>query len=667
MQASTPATAATAPDAQAALAANEFFRSNLAAIKRWAPHLYRQLSAITAPYTDLIVDPDGTIDIGFRGQRLYGEDAVAYANARIEDFAKAPTREYINEPDPAKMKGMTGDFCEALREGMRGAGITYKPDQRFPDSHFLLNFGVGLGLHLKAMVERTGAKVAVLIEPNIEYLYHSLFVTDWAELFEFGERRGVRFSLVVSQKPAEIAAKTGQVLRGNNPSLLDGVSLFSGYRSIILDRAKELVRQDLFLSLSGLGYFEDEVIMCRNAVGNLAAGAGPILGQGLPARDEPLFLVGSGPSVESDLDFIAAQSGRAVLLSIGTGLRTVLAHGIRPDFHLELENGPGTPEVVAATARDFDIGGVTLVASATVNPSLPGLFDATTLFFRERVVPTQIFGGPFQIVQPAGPTVANAALVSAIRLGFREIYLFGVDMGSKAEGRFHAKGSVYGAGQREEKITATRLFPGNFGGTATGTHVFDWSRKVIENTLQHYRSVRVYNCSDGVRIEGAIPKVSRAVSLPARPVDRAALMREITKGLVRAKPEIWSDMWRQAAVRAQGEAIFDRIESVLAELRADRDSRADWLQGLCDVMASMAQQSPVVATLLSGSLQLAVGCASWYERRLVDSGQRAAYRRMAAEELVAMTGRLRAGLDDLTTEIEATLDVAAPTDRAADP
>ena len=93
------------PEAPEAPATNDFFQKNLAAIKQWAPYLYSRLAAIEVPNTDLIVNPDGGIDIGFRGQRLYGQDAVAHASAQIEQFAKAPIREFINEPDPAKNDG----------------------------------------------------------------------------------------------------------------------------------------------------------------------------------------------------------------------------------------------------------------------------------------------------------------------------------------------------------------------------------------------------------------------------------------------------------------------------------------------------------------------------------------------------------------------------------
>jgi flagellin glycosyltransferase Maf-like protein/6-hydroxymethylpterin diphosphokinase MptE-like protein len=646
-------------------AANDFFQQNLAAIRRWAPYLYSRLAAIEVPNTDLIVDPDGGIDIGFRGQRLYGQDAVAHASARIEQFVKVPTREFINEPDPAKMMGMTGDFCAALRDRMKDAGIACDPAKTFSNSHFLLVFGIGLGLHLQTLIERTEAKVAILIEPNIEYLYHSLFVTDWATLFEFGDRRGVRFSLIVGQKPAEIAAKAGQVLRSNNPSLLDGVSLFTDYSSVILDRAKDLIRRDLFLSVSGLGFFDDERIMCRNTVGNLAAGEAEILGEYLSTRGEPLFVIGSGPSVESDLDFIAAHAGQAILMSIGTGLRSLLVHGIRPDFHIELENDLGTAEMVAAIAEEFGIGGVTLVASVTVHPDLARIFDRTIFFFRERVTPTQIFGGLFSILQPAGPTVANSALVSSIRLGFRTIYLFGVDMGSKSDGRFHARGSVYDTGFLDEYVEVSQSFPGNLGGSAVGSHVFDWSRKVLENTMHHYRSVQVYNCSDGVRIDGAIPKVSRAIQLPEAVIDRIAVEREISRGLTRCERDLWSKQWRESDIRAQSAAILDHMEEVLAALAADRETSVDWLQGFCDALQAMELQSPANAALLGGTLQLAVGCASWYDRRISDPSQTGLYRRIAAAELSALVKRLRQGLEALLDEMEATLDRRDAHDQAA--
>lgn len=634
----------------------DFFNRNLAALKRWAPHLYSRLKAIKAPYTEILFDDDGGIDIGFRGQRLYGRDAVAVANEQIENLARKPVREYINEPDTSKMQGLTGMFCGGLLSRMAEQGLTYDSRNRPQEAHFLIIFGVGLGLHLEAAVEETKAKVVIVIEPHLEFVYQSLFVTDWVSLFENGEAKGVRFCLIVEQSPSDIADRCINLMRGNNPVLIDGMVFFTNYVSPILESARDLIRKDLYLAVSGLGYFDDEVIMCRNTARNLGCGPVEILSDYLPAREEPLFIVGSGPSVEADMDFIVSHAGKAMIMTIGTGLRGLLRRGIKPDFHVELENQNFNTNIIAATASDFDIHGITLVGSVTLQKRMVDSFDESILFFREGVSPTKLFGRPFRVVRPAGPTVANAGAVSAIRMGFRDIYLFGVDMGTTMEGRFHSEGSVYGAGILNEIATASIVYPGNFGGDATGCFIFDWSRKVLENTFHYYREVNVYNCSRGVRIAGSIPKVSRAIQLENDTVDRVGVRRDIKKGLLQCKPELWRDMWRDAGIREQSERIFAWIEEISTGLRNAPEQNDDWVDNFCALIGRMQAESPVNTSFMGGTLQLIVGSASWYERRLNEPSRKGEYRRIVGEQLRTILNEFKPRMGDVYGEIESAME-----------
>ena len=638
-----------------AQAGRAFFERNLATIKTWAPNLHSRLAAIRNPHTEMIVDEDGGIDIGFRGRRLYGHDAVAVANAQVEDFLEKPNREFIEEPEFDVLSGVSGNFCKSLVYRMKEAGIEYDPGGGGSACHFLLFFGVGLGLHVETVVEETEARFVILIEPHIEFIYQSLFVTDWAGLQERAEARGVRFVFIVDQSPGTITGRIMHLMRSNHPGLIDGTSYFLNYRSPILDRAIELFRKELFTTVAGLGYFEDEVIMARNGTMNLAAGPAEILSDFLPPRDEPLFIVGSGPSVEKDLDFVAAHAERAVIMSIGSGLRGLLERGIYPDFNVEMENFSGNAEITEITAKEFDFKDVILIGSCTVQPRMAACYKRAIFFFREGVSATELYGGPFSVVRPSGPTVANAGLVSGIRLGFREIYLFGVDMGTKVEGKYHASGSVYGAGLRGEIARPSIAFPANFGGSATGVYIFDWSRKVLENTIRHFSEVRVYNCSDGARIEGAMPKVSRAIELKNGPVDRERLLADLDRGMTRCQPELWSKLWHEAEVREVGRAVLERFDRARAGLTESDDASADWLQGLCGAIDALNALSSPNKPFMLGTMTLAVGYASWYDRRIRDPEQRRAYRRIVAEEFGQVTGYLREHLDLLCDELEATL------------
>jgi hypothetical protein len=639
-------------DAAEANPVPDFLQANLAAFKRWAPHLYGRLAAVAAPNSELTVGPDGRIDMAFRGQGFYDGDAVAATNAQLDRYFAKPLRHVINEPEPERLEGACGDFCATVTRRLAEQAIAYDGANTPPESHVLVVFGIGLGLHVGPLIERTGARVAVLIEPNLEFLYHSLHITDWHAIYESAAEEGRQVVVIVEQDSSTIASRGRQTLRANNPALLDGIYLYTHYPSAVLEQAKERVQHELFLTLSGLGFFEDELIMTRNAVANLSRGSVDILCDYHARRDDPLFIVGSGPSVERDLDFIADHAEQAVVISIGSGLRVLLHKGIRPDFHVELENGEGNVEIMAATAKDYDLGGITLLASLTVHPKMVEKFDRAILFFRERVSSTTLFHGGLKMLQPAGPTVANSALVAGIRLGFREMHLFGLDMGSKVEGRFHAEGSVYGAGLRTEVAKPNRRFAGNFGGEVTGETIFNWSRKVLEGVLQVHRGVRAYNCSDGVRIAGAIPKVARAVELGRTPLDRAVLQAGIAKFLRRYSLDHLRRTWSDQDSRAEAEETFCSIEGILDRAAGDPEPGIAWIHDIFEVVRPDNKAKAVITAYLSGTLSICIGCANWYDRRIADLGDRRRCRRIAIEEFRALVGALRDELSALFDEVD---------------
>ena len=608
---------------------SELFNANLAAFKEWSPHLYTRLSGLSEVNSLLVTDQDGKLDMEFRGQRFYGGDAQAYAEEQLARFIADPQRHWINKPDPERLKGTCGDFCIALTAKMAAQGITISPISARSECDMLAIFGAGLGLHLAPLIAHSQARLVIIVEPNLEFLYHSLFVTDWHGLFHDAARDGRKILLIAERDSQGIATRVREAIRLNNPAMIDGMLMYSHYPSVILEQAKERVHQEMFLVLAGLGFFEDELVMTENAYANLARGPAGILSDYHPARKEPLFIVGSGPSLQSDLDFIAQHAERAVIMSIGTGLRVLRQRGIRPDFHVELENALPTVAHLSETAERFGLEGITLVASATVQPRVPELFDRSIFFFREAVSSTALFGRFHKVLRPAGPTVANTATIAAICMGFREIYFFGVDMGSRWKDRFHVEGSPYTAGVFADYAKPTQTFPANFGGLASGEAILNWSRHVLETVLWVHRGVRVYNCSDGVRIAGAIPKVSRAIELPKAAIDRAGLRRSLDSCLREFRSQLLGELWDGAARRATLDEVFDRIDRLLAANATDPQPKTAWANDLFQLVRSDGPAGPIMSSYLLGTTILLIGCMLWHDRRIEHDDRCGDFRRIA--------------------------------------
>ena len=629
--------------------------ANLAALKDWAPSLQALLAGLSEVHSELLTDPDGGLDIAFLGQRFYQADARAQAGAQVARFFKAPTRNLLNEPDPESLKGGIGAFCERVTSRLAEAGIAYDKALRHEESHFLVVLGIGLGLHLPELLARSRCRCLVLIEPTLENLYHSLRVLDWAGLFAEAARREVEIVFITERDPSDIAQKTLAAIRGNNPVLIDGLYLFEHYPSAILQQAAAQLKRELYSTIRGLGFFEDEEVMARNAVANLDRPRLRLIDQSQPSLETPLLIVGSGPSLEQELDFLEGAAGRVAIMSIGTTLRILLERGIRPDFHIELENTENCARSIEATAAEFGTAGITLLAALSVDRRLSDCFEEPVFFLREENTGTVLLGQPAMPLSPSGPTVANAGLSAAIRLGFREIYLFGVDMGAREHGRYHAEGSVFSTGLLPENRRAHQRFAGNFGGEAWGEAVLNWSRLYLEAVLRMFVGISVYNCSDGVRIEGALPKVSRAIALPEQPLDRAALLRRLAAGLAGFDKAELASTCQAGIAKARGDAVLERLIACLRAAEAGDLEDGEWVYEVFRLLRAETAARTLTGSFVKGSVLMILGCALWYDKRLSDRAQLAAFRRIALQEAIAALEEFRGRIDRIFAEAERVL------------
>ena len=624
---------ATMHDSDADSAQNAVFERNMAAFRDFAPRLHGMLKAIERPVSRLEVTADGSVDIAVHGRKLYGRDAVAYTQEQLTRYFENPTRHFVGKPKPEMIPGLPARFCIALNDRAEQQGIRYGDDNGAEDCWFTVVFGIGLGLHLQTLAERTGCRKLILVEPIIENIYHSLSVIDWQEIFRpsNGTPRLVHFVTETAQEV--IASNLRTIIREQGTTLLDGMYVYSHYPLTTLARAEALFNRDIFMHLAGLGFFEDELIMTANTVGNLARADARVIVRPLPTHDTPVLLCGSGPSIDGCFDKIRELQDRAIIVSLGSCLRSLLSHGIRPDYHVEMENELDNAKNICRTDDEFGVHGITLIASTTVRPAGAERFDDTILYFRDRLSSSHLFGQGIEWLGSCGPTVTNAALIALLYLGFRNFSFFGIDMGSRDVARYHASDTFIGMGQAREWGSGRRVpVIANFGGTAYAEGVLRWSRLAIETVVRLHEDAKFINCSDGAQIAGTLPMLPHRFNLDTPPLDRARLSAKLDEFLPMFGEQRRRTAWDRPAQERGIEAMIAQLGTLFDEVAVAPEAGIDWLKEVYD-STSYDSSSPAVPAFLFGSVAMMVCAVWWYDRRIRDAEQRDAFRRIAAEEL----------------------------------
>lgn len=501
-----------------ASANEERIQRNRAFLTARFPELAETLAASAAA---IPVHDDGVlIDLDLGQNRLYGSDGRTLAAEQVAGYMEKPLRFFITDLSGANIASNSSfRLFRRLQDELEGRGIGINDLNAKPqyEGCFLIVLGLGLGYHLQELIDRAGAKVVLIVEPHAEFLRHSLESLDWADFISRNEERGCKFSIVIPNSAAEALRKISLHFTDYGSHFIDGAYLFVHYPSITLFDIRDRLFESVQVLYSSRGYHEDELVMLTNSAANLALGNFRWLdGKLRPERSEPVFIIGSGPSIDKSIEHIKRLRERAVVFSCGTGLRVCLSNGILPDFHCEIENGPQVHQVLSVVRSQFDFKGMTLIAPFSVDPRVPALFDDVILFFRDAISGSRILTDHANEIYLAVPTVTNCALRTALAMGFGTCYLFGVDCGTKDTSRQHSRQSVYFHAdmfKAEPRTDMTYTFRGNFGGLVKSNWILMFTRMMIAEVCRVYQP-KVFNCSDGAEIRGTTPKVAEAVKLP---------------------------------------------------------------------------------------------------------------------------------------------------------
>lgn len=465
------------------------------------------------------------------------EGAADAAQAAMAAWRQAPDGIVFGDPSHCNLSAVSLRLCDDLVAWLEAnGGVASLRPAPTVDAAFLFLFGLGDGTALPELLAETTARVVVVIETDPGLVRRSAEMVDWPEMFGIAARRGLAIRWIAETEILPIVVQIERLLHEVGNTFLDGSCIVRLGRSWLLDAAHDALRERLPNFHLSRGFFEDEVEMMRNCHVNLARYSMRLVeDRPMAAVDVPLFLIGSGPSLDRDLVHIARCRDRAMIVSCGTALRVLLRNGIRPDFHCEVERVPAAAALMQELSAEHSLSGITLIASSTAHPETCALFDEVWMYWRAAVGPARVVNPGVAPLRHADPLVTNAALESTAALGFRQIYLFGCDLALGAHGSHHARDAAYYDEDKahlnaECRASTPRTVPGNFGGQVTTLWAYDLARRML-GVVARRRQLTLFNCSHGARIEDAAPKVAAALKLAGPVLDRDGLRRRIGTSL----------------------------------------------------------------------------------------------------------------------------------------
>lgn len=511
------------------------FAVNISAFEDYIPDIAQAFKYYTPENFELVAT-DASVDLVQKGSDVltFGGDAYRSCLFDFELFKRNP--ESSNMLVNKTIEGSGVLHYEYLNKLVSLQNRELENAERFfPDSlGLMICFGLGTGFYLEELISHHQVNRLYIYEPNHDFFYASLHLIDWKSILEKLDVMGSSLHFCLGANEQAFFSDLTKELSFKGGYDIGKSYLYKHYESDTINKACDVFNQRSYELAFGFGFFDDGLIATAHHYHNLKNI--PVI-ENKPHfntnSDIPVFLCGNGPSLDKNISLIKAQKSKAIVISCGTAIDSLLKNGIVPDMHVEQERTWQVTERLLTVDPDV-LKDIVLLSMNTVSPEAFGLFDRKIMGLKLNEPPTSL---TYEMSEEAkkmkgilycNPTVANTALCIVEALGFKNIYFIGIDLGFP-NGQHHSVDSVYYEDgedrevyhqQSQEKIEVK----GNFGGTVRSSYIFGFSLKALERVIADNANLNCFNLSDGAYIEGAKPLEPHELVLSKAELDKDELI-----------------------------------------------------------------------------------------------------------------------------------------------
>jgi hypothetical protein len=505
-------------------APNDKLSNNLNAFKKFFPEIYKQYKQYTPKKWQPIVNAKGEVNL-IKIDSLntwYGESPKLDCILNFENFNEQPHKDglVLGYKGTKLAHYIHYQFVKETEELLKQAedDVGALPD----NVASIIMFGLGVGYQLEKLLDEHTVEKLFICEPNPDFFYASLFAIDWQRILETVEQTGSRIYLNIGDDGTNLFRDLLSQFYAIGPYILNSTYFYQSYYNASLNLAISQLREQLQVVISMGEYFDHAYYGIAHTKEGMKRkipilAANPASKLSYDEKEVPIFIVGNGPSLDSSIEVIKEWQGQAIVVSCGTTLQALHRNGITPDFHAEIEQNRSTFDWAVLIGDLAYLKKITLISCNGIHPDTCDLYKDVLIAFKEGESSTisalNVLGREkFETLLNAFPTVSNFAIDLFSTIGFTSIYLISVDLGFVDVKHHHSKSSGYYQEDGKEtydyadSANTSLIVPGNFRSSVNTKHEFKVSRQVIEQvTSAKPKGQEFYNCSDGAKIQGALP------------------------------------------------------------------------------------------------------------------------------------------------------------------
>ncbi len=459
----------------------------------------------------------GQLDIYHDGKSIYADRPVSFAKEELADFYSKYSEGMHFQTLSAPFGGYTlprffHQRCSQLinkSPAKRGTHSSYIMPNFYP---LMIFHGVGAGYHVQEFLSSNNVINCLLIENNEELFAASLYTVDWKTLcqpFIKDKNKNIHFIVGPIKDEHRLFAYEFQYLSRHCPLYPITTFLINHRNEEIYQRLTKKVNEDTTAFTTVWGHYDDEIYQLNNCLHNLTLSHKIIRPNKPEFIDTPIFIIGAGPSLSERIEHIKAYKENAIIISCGTAIHSLHHHDIKPDLHFELESHLVTLSHLKELGDDEWLSSIPIIGPTQLPPRVFQLFKHKLMYFKAESSTNFLFGNKDTAIIRGTPTCTNGAIALFLHWGFKNIFLFGVDMGYKDTSNHHAKGSIYyntkdkvllsGANVGTEATVSITSIHGE--PMKTKPILYTAKRTIETCAILYQKTSTIYNCSDGADME----------------------------------------------------------------------------------------------------------------------------------------------------------------------
>lgn len=366
--------------------------------------------------------------------------------------------------------------------------------------------GIGLGYHLKVFMDRFPDKRIYLYEPDPQILMAAIESVDLTKILTSKQIAGFA---VGSDKNTQSQFITMILNSINNNIDYLVLPIYKRLFNSIINELQEVIQTTLrgyrstILTTARFQYawIENIVLNLEKVLKSYSFGLLKGVGNGIPA-----VIVGSGPSLEMEIDWLKKLKNRVIIIAAGSSVQGLLYHGIEPDLIVSMDPSDANYKVF----EKLNINHIPFLFIPTIRHTILDRDWKYLLhaYLEDDLISKYFMGFDFDPIFKTTATVTGTAIQAAVYLQCSEVIFVGQDF-SYPGGKHYTSGIEH-LNQDYLKFrinNADELIENVNGSMNRTTPDMLVLKNGVEAIIENYKNIEFYNASRiGAVIRNTRPK-----------------------------------------------------------------------------------------------------------------------------------------------------------------